>query len=86
MAATYIRMDGGQRLDYAEDICCLQSDKYVSFIDVNNVDPKNKNVKKTRCLWKNKKRVKKRWIKNVVDKLTTSRKPNEKNSPVKLLS
>ena len=24
--------------------------------------------------------------KNVVDKLTTSRKPNEKNSPVKLLS
>jgi len=28
---------------------------------------------------------KKRWIKNVVDELT-SHKPNEKNSPVKLLS
>ena len=31
------------------------------------------------------KKRKKRFIKNVVDKLTTSRKPNEKNSPVKLL-
>ena len=30
------------------------------------------------------KNLKKRLIKYVVDKLTTSRKPNEKNSPVKL--
>ena len=46
-------------------------------IDVKNVDTKNKKTWKNAFLWKNKKR-KKSWIKNVVDKLTTSRKRNEK--------
>jgi len=47
--------------------------------------PKIENVKNV-FLWKIIKNVKKHLIENVVDKLTNIFKPNEKNSPVKLLS
>jgi len=48
--------------------------------------PRIKNVKKCVFYEKNKKRKKALNKKTLVDKLTTSWKPNEKNSPVKLLS
>ena len=47
-------------------------------IDVKKLTPRIKNVKNVFFMKKNKKNVKKRWIKNVLDKLTKLIKPNEK--------